>query len=133
MEGARLSSHQDVQAQVVRHDGTSAGLIKTLRRLMLSARAPTALLVGDSYHYLTASSLLAKLGLSIPEDISLVSRDDDTFLAHLVPAPTRYTADPALYARRLFELILAVREQRSAPGLRLQPRLVKGESVRRIG
>lgn len=130
-EGIALSRQQDAHAQIIRHDGTPTGVIRSLQRLM--GISPTAMLIAGSYHYLTASSLLGRLGLRIPEDISLISRDDDTFLGHLTPAPARYATDPSLYARRLFELILAARDRRSdISNILLQPGFIKGESVLRL-
>lgn len=131
-EGARRSSHSDVVAHIVRHQDSRAGVNHALRRILRGSHPPTALLVGDSHHYLTASSLLARLGKIVPQDLALICRDDDPFLAHLVPAPARYTASPSGFARSLLKLILRAGMSSVAPTLYQQPRLIKGETLREL-
>ena len=62
--------------------------------------------MSNSYAYLSAASLLAQRGLRVPRDISLISRDDDPFLASLAPAPARYIVDPRAFAKKMLGLLL---------------------------
>lgn len=127
IEGARLSRRPGVSAEVVRHDDTRDGVTRVLRRLLRSSHPPDALLVGDPRHCLTVSSLLASASRS---GIALVCRDDDPALAHLVPAPARYTVPPASIARHLLKLILRAPAASEPAAIRLQPRLIPGETLR---
>jgi DNA-binding LacI/PurR family transcriptional regulator len=92
---------------------------------------PTAFLVARSMHALTVVSHLLRQGHRLPRDLAVVSRDDDTFLDHLVPKVTRYAANPARFARQLSKLVLEVAQTgRARPKpMRLMPDLVRGETV----
>jgi LacI family transcriptional regulator len=50
--------------------------------------------------------VLAQRGLRVPQDISLISRDDDPFLASLVPEPARYRVDPHSFAKKIVGSLL---------------------------
>lgn len=97
--------HTDLVAPVARHDGTVEGIQRALNSLFQSKRPPTGLLVSHPQHLLTAMTHLAKLRLRVPEDVSLICRDDDEFLAHLVPSVARYVISYSDYARRLSHLV----------------------------
>ncbi len=59
--------------------------------------------------------MLAQRGLRIPVDISLLSRDDDPFLASLAPAPARYMVDPHTFAKKILGLLRQVLKRKPAP------------------
>ncbi|MFA6959409.1 MAG: substrate-binding domain-containing protein [Opitutaceae bacterium] len=132
IEGVRLSAQPGLSSRIIHHDDSRAGVTNALQRLLRSPRPPTALLIGDSHHYLTVSSLLARAGKNIPRDITLLCRDDDSFLSHLVPEPARYSSSPAAFARNVLTLILRDRRSPVPPAIRLQPRLVKGGTLARL-
>ncbi len=95
------ASHQpDAAVHVAEHNGTPAGVTHALRRL-LQGPAPTAIFVIHSTHFATAMTWLTSNGYRVPGAISLLSRDDDPFLDHLVPTPSRYSLDPAAFARKI--------------------------------
>jgi DNA-binding LacI/PurR family transcriptional regulator len=96
-----------------------------------SARPPTGVLIGESYAYLTACSVLAQLGRRVGADVSLVCRDEDRFLSYLEPEPARYVADPLHFARRLARITGDLLAGRSVPvdSRPLLPRLVRGASL----
>jgi LacI family transcriptional regulator len=100
-DGARSSPHADVESLVVRHDGTVDDAYGALRRLFGLAKPPTAVLVAQSSFYLTTIAFLAERGLRVPRDVSLMSREDETFLNYLRPTPARYAGNPKIYAKRL--------------------------------
>lgn len=116
---------------VLEHDGSLAQIETCLRRLASLARRPTALFVTKSHAIPAALTLLPRLGLEIPRDLSVICREDDPFLAYLVPAVARYSSDPSAIARKL-----AVALTRLAHGHalklthdRLMPRFVPGRSI----
>jgi DNA-binding LacI/PurR family transcriptional regulator len=135
VEGVQKSLHAGVGVSVSRHDGSVTGIGHALRRLMEEKPAPTAILVANAYHYLTVVSRLGQLGRRVPQEISVVSRDDDLFLSYLLPEPARYLANPHLMAKSLMRPVLELLEN-GAPikkGQSLMPDFTKGESLAGAG
>jgi DNA-binding LacI/PurR family transcriptional regulator len=67
----------------------------------------------------------------VPQDISLISRDDDPFLASLVPEPARYRVDPHSFAKKIVGALLQLLNRSSSlrsPAL-LQPKFAAGASI----
>jgi LacI family transcriptional regulator len=109
VEGIESAGNRDAGGFVVRHQNTNNSVLKTLDRLFHGGPAnppPTAMFVANPHFYLLVLTYLHGLGLRVPADISLVCRDDDSFLNYIHPVPTRYSFDEALFARRLFKLIM---------------------------
>jgi LacI family transcriptional regulator len=130
-DGARSQAHRDVEPLIVRHDGTVDGAYRALGRLFGLAAPPTAVLVAQSAFYLTTIAFLAERGLRVPSQVSLISRDDDTFLAYLKPAPARYACNPTTYAKRLLlQLQLAFDGDTGGHTLhRIEPKFIPGGSL----
>lgn len=130
-DGARSSAHPNVEPIVARHDGTIDGAYAALRRLFGLARPPTAVLVARSTFYLTTIAFLAERGLRVPKDVSLLSRDDETFLSYLRPAPARYTCNPKTYAKRLLlQIQLSCAGESGAHTIhRIEPKYLPGASL----
>ena len=133
LEGVRGSRHADATALLCHHDATVAGIVQSLRRLGAQKPKPTALLVANAYHCLAVVSGLAAMGVRVPADISVISRDEGSFLTFLLPTLARYVADPRAFARSLQQPVLELLEggvvtQRA---LRLMPEFVRGESIGR--
>jgi DNA-binding LacI/PurR family transcriptional regulator len=116
---------------VLRHDEGTAKLIECLDEALRRKPAPTAFLVARSIHTLTVITHLLRMGHRLPQDFAVVSRDDDAFLDHVVPRITRYAADPAKFAKRLFKLVLELAQtgRTSTKPVRLMPDLKRGETV----
>ncbi|MFM9079032.1 MAG: substrate-binding domain-containing protein, partial [Opitutaceae bacterium] len=73
---------------------------------------------------------LASVGLRVPADVSVVSRDDERFLRFLHPVPTFYSTRPARFAQVLHQgLRRVLAGDPSAFALRIMPDLVPGGSV----
>ena len=84
--------------------------------------------------YLTALSALAGARLTVPVDVSLVSRLDDPFLHHLIPAPSRYHVNPSTMARHILTRLahLVDGEKLSSPDHEVIPDFIPGASLRRL-
>lgn len=109
---------------------SAASVIREMKRLLTRRDPPTGLLVSNSYAYLTVLSYLASVGLRVPRDISVVSRDDEMFLRFMHPIPTFYSTKPARLAQTLHQGLKRILAGDSAPfALRIMPDLVKGDSV----
>ncbi|MBI4626720.1 MAG: substrate-binding domain-containing protein [Verrucomicrobia bacterium] len=131
VEGVRSSSHAEAESIVAKHDGTVVGASRVLSRLFDRPAPPTALLVSKPHFYLTAFAFLSQRGLRVPGDVSLVSRDSDTFLLYLTPTPAYYLLSPKTYAKRLFALVITlIRGAKIAhPQQRIEPRFIPGPSL----
>lgn len=109
-EGISMSKRSDCEANICWHDGSPAGIGNVLRQLLTRKASPTALIVANTYHYLAAWSHLTQLGMRVPKDISIISRDEDQFLSYLVPSPARYIMHPSLLAKALLRPVLEILE-----------------------
>ncbi|HSI07977.1 MAG TPA: substrate-binding domain-containing protein [Rariglobus sp.] len=133
-EGIQKSPRTGAEAVICRHDGSVTGIGRGLRRLMAQTPAPTAILVANAYHYLTVVSHLSQIGRRVPQDVSVISRDDDLFLSYLTPAPARYLASAHTLAKSLLGPVLETLANTSAlrRELRLMPKFTRGESIASI-
>ncbi len=131
LEGVRASSRSEATADIAYHRDDMESVARALKRLLDRKNPPTALVVSNTYAYLSTASLLAQRGLRVPRDISLISRDDDHFLASLAPPPARYVVDPHLFAKKMLSSLLRLLEHGSvlrspAP---LLPKFFAGKST----
>jgi len=101
---------REIETQIVYHDGTNASIGNILRRLMNQGQRPTALLVANAFYFLAVATQLTQMGLKIPQDVSLICRDESAFLNFFSPAPARYVVNPLFWARRLWRSVLEVLE-----------------------
>ncbi len=130
-DGVRTSRHPDAESIIVQHNGTVDGAYRVLARVFTSQSPPTALLVAQSAFYLTTIAFLAERGLRVPKAVSLMCREDDTFLAYLKPAPARYSCNPKVYAKRLaLQVELCFRGETGGNLIhRIEPRYLSGASL----
>jgi len=129
--GVRGSHHADATAALCLHDGTAAGIVTALKRLMAPPTPPTGLLVANAVHNLAVMGALAQLGWRVPQQVSVISRDEDPFLSFVVPEPARYVASPRAYARSLLQPVLELLEGGAVNqrAVRLMPQFVRGASI----
>jgi len=130
-EAVRASNHEEVDGSVVKHDGSLTGVLRVLKRVLRVKARPSALLVTNPYHALAALSGLGALGWRVPDQVSLISRDDDLFLSFVVPTPARYVVPPVVYARSLLGPVCEMLEGHSVSrrAALLMPEFVSGETV----
>jgi len=134
LEGVRTSSQEHVEARVVYHDDNAESVSLLVKKLFSSPQPPTGIIVANSYCYLSVVSTLARAGYRVPEDVSLISRDDDPYLDYLDPEPTRYIYDGAGLARKMMLQVRSLLEGGATKlnPVRLAARFVPGASVRRL-
>ncbi len=131
-DGMAAATSPDVSGQVIHHDNTARNVLKALDRLFMDkANRPTAMLVANPYFYILAHTYLYGLGLKIPKDISLMCRDDDSFLDYTRPNPTRYSFESAAFARHLFKLIMQTIEGSmiSKRNIHIMPDYQRGDTL----
>lgn len=131
VEGVKQSSRPDAEAIVIHHDPTVAGVAQAVRRVLKLEPMPTALFVAHPHHYLAVASRLAAAGVRVPEDMSMMSRDDDPVLPFVAPVPARYVVRPHQMAKALLRPVLELLEGHpvSQPAGKLMPEFVRGESL----
>jgi LacI family transcriptional regulator len=131
VDGVRTSPHPEVAPVIMHHDGTVEGAYRSLARLFSMGKPPTAVLVAQSAFYLTTIAFLAERGLRVPTQVSLMCRDDDTFLSYLKPAPARYSCNPKVYAKRLLlQLQLCFDGETGGHAIhRIEPKFLPGASL----
>jgi LacI family transcriptional regulator len=131
LEGVRQSPHADATADIAYHRDDVESVACALRSVLDRKTPPTALVVSNSYAYLATASLLAQRGLRVPQDITLISRDDDPFLGSLAPEPARYRVDPHTFAKKIVGSLLQILNR--SPALRspapLLPKFAVGGST----
>ncbi len=134
LEGVRTSSQEHVEARVVYHDDNVESVSPLVKKLFAAPQPPTGIIVANSYCYLSVMSALAHARLRVPEDVSLISRDDDPYLAYLEPEPARYIYDGAGLARKMMLQIRSLLEggNMKLDPVRLAARFVEGASMRRL-
>jgi LacI family transcriptional regulator len=116
---------------VLEYDGSLTQLEARLRRLADLPHRPTALFVTKSLAIPATFTILPRLGIEIPRQLSIICREDDPFLEYLIPAVARYSSDSAAIARKLAVALgrLASGEPLRLTHDRLMPRFVPGHSV----
>jgi hypothetical protein len=67
----------------------------------------------------------------VPQDVAIISRDDESYLEHLRPSVARYSIDPALFPRRLSLAARQLAETGTFPphAIRLIPKYLPGDSI----
>ena len=130
-DGVKLSRHGEVECVICDHDFTVESIKNSVRRLMERKNRPTALLVANAYHFVTVVDWLRSLGWRVPQDVSVISRDEDPFLAYMVPEPARYVTSPHTMAKTLLRPVLELLESGvvARRGIRIMPEFVPGESL----
>ena len=116
---------------VLRHDGTAAHLRALVDQMLRQPSAPTAFLVARAIHALTVVTHLLQGGKRLPQDVAVISRDNDPFFQFVTPAVSRYSMDPAQFARRLSVAVARLAETGTLPmqAVRLIPAFVPGQTV----
>lgn len=132
-EGLReaLDGKPGAKIEVLRHDHETAELCNLLDKTLNNTRAPTAYLVGGATHVLTTLMHLMRRGIRIPEDVSVISRDNDPILDAASPGIARYAIEPSKLAVRIVQTVRQLAETGASAQdtIRLVPTFVPGESL----
>ena len=126
LEGVQAVPKGALSGGILHHDGTRAGLLQTLERMLQARARPTGLVIAHSACALTACTALQQRGLRIPGDIGIICRDDDLFLDEMVPSIARYSVAPKIFAGHIFRLV----QQPGGKGdIKVMPEFLKRESL----
>ena len=82
-------------------------------------------------HVLTVMMHLMRRGRRIPQDVAVISRDDDAFFQHATPSVSRYAINQPQFARRLAMAARQLAETSTLPAraIRLMPQFIPGETI----
>lgn len=131
LAGAAAARNDEVQATVVRHDGTVQGICNKLDLLLERPNRPTAFLVARPAFVLTVASHLLRRKLNLPRDVALICRDDDAYLESVVPAIARYSSSPTVFARKVSRVVLDIVHGAalSRADVRVMPSFIAGQTL----
>lgn len=125
-----LASNPAATLNVLRHRNRDH-LVAILDQTLRSDSPPTACFVLRSSHALTVTMHLLRRKRRIPQDVAVVSRDAEDYLAHTSPLITRYGTDAERFARHISRLVRTVAETRTLNprAIRLMPKFIAGETL----
>ena len=101
---------------------------------LLRKRRPTAIVAATDTIALGVLKAASRLGLRVPEDLSVVGYDDQPFASHVAPALTTVRQDGHEVGRRALEALKDMLDGQPPSQLRieLRPKLVVRESTRAV-
>lgn len=107
LEGARLLGKDDVSTKTWCCPRSLPRIRNLAERLVRGGPdAATAVLVTNAYQYLALFSILTRMGVNVPGDLSLISRNDEHFFQFLEPEPARYTCAPQTRAKAVLSALM---------------------------
>jgi DNA-binding LacI/PurR family transcriptional regulator len=124
-------SDEPVDLSFVQPSEDSEVFHRNLKRALSRPDRPTAIYINESSQYLQTMSFLIEAGIRVPEEVSLVCRDSESYLDYLFPEPTRFQKSPIVYGDLLVERIMKLlHNDLIEPGHTLiLPELVQGCSL----
>jgi len=143
VEGGERYSEEGFRAAMKAHDAPGVRtavvpfkadvdqLIRAVETCLERPNRPTAMLVTQSYFYLTVAGAVRSAGFRIPEDVSLISLTDDVFFDYVRPKPACYIFDPDAFARKVSRAALKVIKGLPVPPTTqyIIPNFERGESI----
>lgn len=100
------SRFADANLTVLRCNEEPLDICRAVDRLMAEPVTPTALVGGRAAITLTAFSHLTRIGLRVPQDISLLSIEWGPYLDIVVPRIAHYRISPDRFARQVARVIV---------------------------
>lgn len=126
-----LDAAHDTHVRVLSHDGTTAHLCAVMDEAMRAPSPPTAYLVARAPHVITVMMHLMRRGKRIPQDVAVISRDDDHSLKSTTPEVSRYTTSAARLAREVARAARQLAETGTLQpkAIRLMPEWISGQTI----
>ncbi len=103
---ARFTGTEEIRTMVMRHNGTPRHITDKLEALFSSPNPPTALLVAHPLPVFTVLFFLLRRGLTVPESVSVIARDQDHLFSSFLPPISHYHFDGNSFVHRLTHLML---------------------------
>ncbi|CAQ01799.1 LacI family transcriptional regulator [Clavibacter sepedonicus] len=125
-----LSSSPDLPQELLQGDFTAASGYSLTSDLARSPDGlPTAIFAGNDLMALGALAALAELGLSVPDDVSLVGFDDIAGADHFIPALTTVRQDFETLGSTAMETLLSTMSGQEPVRRQIPPTLVVRKST----
>lgn len=130
-EGAQLLGKTEVTTKICQCPPDMTGIRHLVARLIKGPEAVSALVITNAYQYLAIFSILSRMGIKIPRQISLISRNDEPFCQFLDPEPTRYTCAPQTRAKAVYFALMRTIQGEQLPKRHflLLPDFIQGATV----
>jgi DNA-binding LacI/PurR family transcriptional regulator len=106
----RVASDLGVESNVVESDYSAESGARATRRLLSSPRRPTAILFDSDLLAVTGLGVAQRMGLAVPDDVSIVGWDDSLISQVVHPPLTAITRDIEAYGVVVARHLLAVIE-----------------------
>lgn len=102
------ATQEPVRLTILEHNGERPGVSKAVDRLLAMRERPTALFSLGVQQTTAVFSRLLEKGIRIPEDMSLICRDDHSILDYFSPTLARYRSDPRRHGLQIARAIRAI-------------------------
>ena len=131
VKALRSSGHPGIQCQIIRHGASSRDLIQKINTLLALDNPPTAFFVINAFATTTLVTHLLSLGLRIPGDISVISRDHDPLLDWISPPIAHYISPLRKIASRLSRMVVEIATDGPLPlrHIRIMPQFCTAQSL----
>ena len=130
LETAARKKASGIQGDVVKHDGTVAGVCLRVDKMMARAQPPTAIMVSGAHHFLTVMTRLLSSGARIPHDVALISPEDDSYLEAITPTVARYSNNPKPFLANTSRLVMdMIRGTARIEHCKIMPNFIRGETL----
>nr|WP_321512807.1 substrate-binding domain-containing protein [uncultured Pseudodesulfovibrio sp.] len=132
MDDAGLHVHNE---WIMEGDYECEGGVRAMQRLNDLAERPTALFVCNDMMAIGIISEASRLGISVPDDLSLVGYDDIYIARHAAPPLTTIHQPKGEIAAMAVDTLIDRLDSKRTKGkvIKIEPTLVKRRSVRKIG
>ncbi len=130
-EAGLLEGAEGRQQPTLGHLPTKTEDIPDALDAQLSKQAYTALIVMRPAQAITIMGHLARKGIKIPQDLSLLILDENTGLQHMLPRPARYAKNVTRFSTLLRRAVDATLEDsgQTRAESRIVPELIAGDTL----
>jgi len=131
LETVSSSTHSSSHCDIIRHEDDAADVINKWSKLIAKADRPTAAFSLYPTAALTMVTHLLRLGLCLPDEFSIICRDDTPLLKWMSPAIGHYELPLTTFANRLSSLVMEMAEAGTLPlrHITILPELTHADSV----
>ncbi len=130
-EGVRESSCEGVEVRYEIHDQSREAIMRLADRLLAQPDCPTAWLICRQGNFTRFFTYLLHRQVQIPEQLSVLCRDEDWYFNEFLPRPTCYRLNKLRMIQRASRLALRVAMGQAQPGESALevPELVVGQTL----
>lgn len=131
LEGIKESSVSNICYSIESHQQSRTSVFRLVDRLLLAKPRPTAWLICRQCHFCQVFTYLLTKGVRIPQDVSIISRDWDSYYAVLYPNPAHYQFPLQSRVNQYVRTILKVISGQARPGenIRMIPDFYAGMTL----